>query len=214
MLRRLILISIACIIAGLLWLGVTNKTEPAGWALSTLKVMTADGGHGSGVHIGSGLILTAAHVVDGVEHVRVKSSHGGTYPATVLWANAAYDVALLDAQLFMVRVSHLSCRALAVGATLRAIGNPGGLEFITLRGHVSAPPQRYDELASAMILDMTIAPGMSGGPVLDSKGEVVGLVNAMMAVPTSLLSVSLMPIGYAVPGTAICRLLARGTETT
>lgn len=179
------------------------------FALSTVKIPIGQG-HGSGSHIGSRYILTAAHVVKGQAEVRVKASHGGESVADVLWINEKHDIALLRArELTGVGVSRLFCENPQVGQSVTAIGNPGPLEFITAYGTVSSGPRKSDEHWSEFyIVSMPVAPGMSGGPVLDHHGRVVGIVVgvAMMSIGWSGAPVG---FGYIAPASAICKMLAR-----
>jgi S1-C subfamily serine protease len=170
------------------------------FALSTLKIITSTG-HGSGVHIGNGYILTAAHVVDGSESIRVRATHNGEEPAELLWLNKAHDV---DS-------SPLSCKPLGVGQSVKATGNPGPLEFITSWGRVSSYEAKRGNWKSSIIVDLTIAPGSSGGPVFDTRGNVVGLVVGI-ALMSHGFSSSAIPYSYVVPGSAICSLLARNSS--
>src|SRR5690554_3199096 len=65
-------------------------------ATGSVMKLSADKGHGSAVHIGSGYILSAAHVVpDGVKEMTAKLDDDSEHTAEVLWTNAAHDIALL-----------------------------------------------------------------------------------------------------------------------
>lgn len=181
------------------------------FALSTLKIIT-NTGHGSGVHIGNGYILTAAHVVDGSASIRVRATHNGEEPAELLWLNKAHDVALLRSDhLKGVDSSPLSCKPVGVGQSVKATGNPGPLEFITSWGRVSSDEAKRGNWKSSIIVDLTIAPGSSGGPVFDTHGNVVGLVVGI-ALMSHGFSSSAIPYSYVVPGQAICSLLARNSS--
>lgn len=182
------------------------KAKPAG---STLKVVMGGGGHGSGVHIGDRFVLTAYHVVTTSDTVTLQADDGSIRPAIVLWANKDFDVALLRyAKNDNIAASPLVCREAFVGEQLRAKGNPGTIEFIQTAGIVSGAARRHGPWASVFVFDGTVAPGMSGGPVFDNRGNVVGLTVGLMAVPMGFAS-SPMPISYIVPSTVVCDLLAR-----
>lgn len=133
------LLAVSIFLAGLfLILSSQYEKKKDVWALSTLKIITSTG-HGSGVHIGNGYILTAAHVVAGDQTVKVMASHNGEEPADVLWVNKAHDVALLrSSSLQGVDTSPLSCNQTGVGQSVRATGNPGSLEFVTSWGRVGS----------------------------------------------------------------------------
>lgn len=206
------LLAVSIFLAGLfLILSSQYEKKKDVWALSTLKIITSTG-HGSGVHIGNGYILTAAHVVAGDQSVRVMASHNGEEPADVLWVNKAHDVALLRSDYLKgVDSSPLSCKPLGVGQSVKATGNPGPLEFITSWGRVSSDEAKRGNWKSSIIVDLTIAPGSSGGPLFDTRGNVVGLVVGI-ALTTIGFSSAPIPYSYAVPSTAICFLLARNSS--
>lgn len=142
---------------------------------STVKVIT-DTGHGSGVHIGSGLVLTAAHVTGDEDRVKIKTRDGKEIDGIVLWSNRAYDMTLVHAPQLRAQASPVSCRPVTLGQRVRARGNPLRWEWIEMWGTVSGfVPTTMDDTAS-VVLNITTLPGMSGGPIFDESGAVVGLV--------------------------------------
>lgn len=80
-------------------------------------------GHGSGVAIGNGLVLTAAHVVGDAATVKLKAENGREISADVLWTNKAHDVALLRVA-EDVATADLNCRMPKRGQTIVAAGSP------------------------------------------------------------------------------------------
>lgn len=131
---------------------------------ATVKII-ADGGHGSGVHIGGGVIVTAAHVVGQSRNVTFKTTDGLEFQAHVLATNTNYDVALLISDRFVHRASlPLSCADIPAGGSARLVGNPLGIDFVTMRGHVAGEPRALGPWARVYVIDATAAPGMSGGP--------------------------------------------------
>lgn len=200
-------VTVSAIIAFLVVLQTTKKRDAL--ALSTVKIQIGQG-HGSGVHVGNRWIITAAHVVKGQTEVALKSSLGGEAVADVLWINERQDIALLRARdLAGVEASRLLCEDPRVGQSVIAIGNPGPLEFITAHGTVASGQKHSKEhWADHYIVSMPIAPGMSGGPVLDHHGRVVGIVVgvAMMSIGWAGAPIG---FGYIAPASAVCKLLAR-----
>jgi S1-C subfamily serine protease len=161
-------------------------------------------GHGSGTHLGNGVILTAAHVVDGVDDFIIKDDKGNTSPGKVLWASKDYDVALIQTQ-YAGPSRSISCSPLRNGQPVHAVGNPGSLEFISTYGHVANPtPIKIDDTNELVTLDLNAGRGMSGGPLLDAQGRVVGVVVAITN-PARLVG----SFTFAVPSSTLCRLLAR-----
>lgn len=184
-------------------------------ALSAVRIDVADG-HGSGVHIGHGLFVTAAHVAKEAKNgkLTVHASNGVDYKATVLWFNETYDVALLrvdDPTKLAVAAAPMRCGApeLSPGAVLTTVGNPLNLDDIHTYGYVARSTQSFpDSPRRAMIADLTIAPGNSGGPAFDKDGYLAGITVAMAAAPVGL-SASLISLTYIVPTSAICMLTGR-----
>lgn len=182
-------------------------TVPAKPALpsSVVKVLVGEG-HGSGVHIGNGYILTAAHVTHG-QPASLKLDNGELVGVEVLWENKDYDVALLRTNAKLAH-SKLSCRTAGDGERVVARGNPTVLEFVASEGKVTGGERVAGPWRSALAVDMTIVMGMSGGGVFDERGNVVGL--AVGALTASFgFSSSLTGFGIIVPSSAVCALLAR-----
>jgi S1-C subfamily serine protease len=177
-------------------------------AISTVKILPAEG-HGSGVHVGNRYIVTAAHVVGSQKTVNVRAKHGGESEAEVLWVNKAHDIALLRAKdLTNVGVSQIECGVPAIGQHIEAIGAPGPLEFIHAYGRVSSEVQSNTHWASYFIAAMVVGPGMSGGPVFDARGKVVGIVVGV-ALTQIGFSASALSLAYIVPSSTVCALTMR-----
>lgn len=168
--------------------------------------------HGSGVNLGNGFILTAGHVSENAEGLVVKTEGGQVHKADVLWFNHAFDVSLIYAEDMRDDPgAALSCSATYVGQPVTIIGNPLDTDFAQSWGRVSGFGKTgledmdgrglWHELVT---LDITAAPGVSGGPVYDSRGEVVGI---LVAGAVSLRGT--FGYSYMVPSTAICHVLGR-----
>jgi Do/DeqQ family serine protease len=145
-------------------------------------------GQGSGFIIRSnGLILTNAHVVSGSDNVMVKLKDGREYKGRVLGADPLTDVAVVK-----VEANNLPTIPMGNSETLRpgewaiAIGNPLGLEnsvtvgIISATGRSSADVRVPDKRVNFIQTDAAINPGNSGGPLLNQRGEVVGMNTAII----------------------------------
>lgn len=177
-------------------------------ASSVVKIIS-DKGHGSGVHIGDGYILSVAHVVKQALALKMQSEDGVSQDAEVLWINEAYDVALLRVSIFGgVAASPLSCRTPLAGEAIVASGNPMSMEFLTFHGFVSGVARVIGPWKVGVPVDLTIIGGMSGGPIFDEAGSVVGLSVGHMAVPMGF-GASWTRVGVIVPGNTICDLMGR-----
>ncbi len=150
-----------------------------------LNVSTCDGGgNGSGFVIAPGLVATAAHVVDGATSIELEPERGGTVQATVVGSDSDEDLALVRAD------GSLDARTLrfapggdaAIGDDVIALGYPLGLPFTATRGaltgdgrEVTVDGTNYTGLFQT---DAAVNPGNSGGAIVNSKGQVVGVVVA------------------------------------
>lgn len=195
MMRLLALVAVvACALA---WLA-----PPA--APSSVRVSTQSS-VGSGVLVGPRLALTAQHVVGAARVVRVTGSTGGRVVADVLWTDETRDVALLRLRSDLPGSSEarLSCRRLRQGEPVTTLGNPMSFTFVRSWGRVASA-----SASQPTLLDMTVAPGNSGGPVYDESGEVVGLVRALMAEPTGDKTPPfLFPFTIIVDAPTLCAVL-------
>ena len=134
-------------------------------------------GVGSGFILNAdGYVLTNAHVVDGAEEVIVTLADKREFKAKIIGADKRSDVALvrIDASgLPTVRIGDVS--KLKVGEWVIAIGSPFGLESTVTAGIVSAKSRDTGELLPLIQTDVAINPGNSGGPLINLRGEVVGI---------------------------------------
>ncbi len=140
-------------------------------------------GSGSGFVIGAdGLIVTNAHVVKHAQEITVKLTDRREFKARVLGTDALTDVALLKIDAGdLPTVSLASTPQTRVGDWVMAIGSPFGFENTVTAGVVSATrrPMPGDGFAPYIQTDVAINPGNSGGPLINMRGEVIGM-NAMI----------------------------------
>lgn len=170
--------------------------------------LTTDRGHGSAVHIGGGLYLTAAHVVRSDDSYRVVTSTGETASAEVLWRADKYDIAMVRAEIGGIDAVDLECRAPGFGEALEFRGNPLNLEHVSTWGRASGAARNVGtHWAEAVPVDAAIVPGMSGGAVLDADGDLVGINVGVMIMRVGMAG-GPAGIGYIVPGDTICGLMA------
>ena len=134
-------------------------------------------GVGSGFILSAdGYVMTNAHVVDGAEEVIVTLTDKREYKAKAIGADRRSDVALLKidaAGLPTVRLGDVN--RLKVGEWVIAIGSPFGLENTVTAGIVSAKSRDTGEFLPLIQTDVAINPGNSGGPLINLRGEVVGI---------------------------------------
>ena len=164
-------------------------------------------GVGSGFIISAdGTIVTNHHVVDGATEIKVKMSDGREFAAKVQGRDAKTDLALLKIDAKNLPVVPLGGgEPLQVGEPVMAIGNPFGLEQTVTTGIVSATGRvigegPYDDFIQT---DAAINPGNSGGPLINARGQAIGINTAMFSQTGGSVG-----IGFAIPIT-----LAKGVIT-
>ncbi|MCW8129871.1 MAG: DegQ family serine endoprotease [Planctomycetota bacterium] len=156
-------------------------------------------GLGTGVIVSpDGYVLTNNHVVDGADTVSVKLFTGKTLAAKVVGADAKTDVAVLKVDANELSAAHLGdSDKLEVGEWAIAVGSPMGLEQTVTAGIISAKGRSNMGIADYedfLQTDAAINPGNSGGPLVNLKGEVIGINTAIAS-----RSGGNMGIGFAIP---------------
>lgn len=141
---------------------------------------TLASGLGSGAFISKeGHIVTNFHVIDGVSEVQVTTNDGKKYPARIIGANQQRDVALLKVdggKAEFPALSFANSDEAKVGQLVFAVGNPFGLSGTVTQGIISARDRHLSDGALDYLqTDTVINPGNSGGPLVNIKGEIVGI---------------------------------------
>jgi S1-C subfamily serine protease len=145
-------------------------------------VQTAKGELGTGVIVtASGSVLTANHVIADRSAITITFADGTRSAATVTASSPATDTALLTpAKLPQPVVPATIGGGAQVGDEVVAIGNPLGLTYSVSAGVVSGlnrtATTRDGKFGGMIQFDASVNPGSSGGPLLDAKGHVIGIV--------------------------------------
>ena len=157
-----------------------------------------------------GYIITNNHVIDGASEIKVKLADGRESAAQVIGRDPKTDLALIKISTLLKDLPTLTLGdsdAIQVGDWVLAIGNPFGLEHTVTQGIISASGRvigsgPYDNFLQT---DAPINPGNSGGPLVNVKGEVVGINSAIVAAGQG--------IGFAIPSNTAKRIVAQLRET-
>jgi len=158
-------------------------------------------GVGSGfVLTADGFIMTNAHVVDGADEVLVTLTDKREFKAKIIGADKRSDVAVVKIEasgLPAVKIGDIN--RLKVGEWVMAIGSPFGLENSVTAGIVSAKQRDTGEYLPFIQTDVAINPGNSGGPLINMRGEVVGINSQIYSRSGGYMGISFsIPIDEAV----------------
>ncbi len=190
--------------------GVVNITTAAS-SIGLFGDELTTGGSGSGFVIDrEGHLLTNYHVIEGADTVQVTLADGSAHEAKVIGADASNDLAVIKIdvpaeQLIPLNLGDSS--GLLVGQKVLALGNPFGLERTLTTGIISSLDRSIKAKNGRTIKgiiqsDAAVNPGNSGGPLLNSKGEVIGMNTAIISQVGQSAGIS-----FAVPINSIKRIL-------
>jgi S1-C subfamily serine protease len=168
--------------------GVVDKVSPSVVHVRVRGNRTGQLGSGSGTIIApDGIVLTNNHVVDGVAAIELAMNDGRHVPARILGRDPDTDIAVLRAEttdrLPAARIGN--SKKVRQGQVAIAIGNPFGFESTVTAGIVSAVgrslrAQNGRLIGDVIQTDAALNPGNSGGPLVNSRGEVIGVNTAVI----------------------------------
>ena len=181
---------------------VYEKINPA---IVLVEAQLPDGiSSGTGCIINKkGIILTSSHVVANSSYVEVTTSKGETYKAEIINIDKENgDLALLkiDTKQPLPVIKLGDSSLVKVGQKVLAIGNPFGFNGTLTVGIVS----RIDYERNKIQTDAAINPGSSGGPILNAKGEVIGISQSIFNPDNNKSNIG---IGFAVPANEVKKLV-------
>ncbi len=177
---------------------------------SFLQVAIREGTGSGSVIDSAGTILTNQHVIDGAREITVRLYNGVSYPAEIIGQDPDTDIAVLRIEAPAEHLEPISLgdsQRLKVGQRVYAIGNPFGLERTMSTGMISSlnrqiPSKQRRVMRSLIQLDAALNQGNSGGPLLNTRGELIGMNTAIMSNNGDSAGV-----GFAIPSSSIKRIV-------
>ena len=200
-----ILIAVAAILVGAAF--ALADEPPLSGTIVEIITNPATGAHGSGVHVGGGMIVTAAHVVGDLPRVTIRTdaAEQPDLEARVVIYDRLTDLAVVRVESAEgIGETDIDCEPVTVGAEVRAIGYPMSIGYVVTWGRIAGAPRAFGRWASVFPIDITVIDGMSGGAVLNAEGAVVAVTLGLVW-PNGVPSTMTM----AVPSAEVCRLLRR-----
>ena len=192
---------------------IFEKSEPGVVRINTQKNQTENevGGVGSGfVFDKKGHIITNAHVIDDATKTVVTFLDGRSYNAEIIGIDKHTDIGVIKVNADLQLLHPLSLgdsSNLKVGEPVTAIGNPFGLSGSMTSGIISQmgrllPSDAGFSIPDVIQTDAAINPGNSGGPLLDMRGEIVGINTAIQSTTGEFTGV-----GFAIPSQTIVKIV-------
>ncbi|MDC1191165.1 serine protease [Gammaproteobacteria bacterium] len=172
---KILLFLVICLL--IIYPSITSKTQTFGKSIVILQSEYLGGTGFCIKYKGGNAILTAAHVVKGVDHTCIITSDGDTIQGVVLRRDTIKDLALIVAGgLDDLKPLKVSTKNMKTGDKVVTVGHPAGYMFSYLEG-IIANAYRYDEVDELgfLQLQMSVYPGISGSPALH-KGKIVGIL--------------------------------------
>lgn len=154
-------------------------------------------GGGSGIIVRKdGYILTNGHVINGADIIKVNLADGRTYNAKIIGTDETTDLAVLkiNSSGSLPEAKQGNSSGIRIGEWVIAVGSPLGFEQSVTQGIISAKNRRVRDIPTSVDFiqtDAAINPGNSGGPLINLKGETIGINTAIRA--------DAQNIGFAIP---------------
>lgn len=184
-------------------ISVYEKISPA---IVSIEAQVKDGvSAGTGCIVSSdGLILTGSHVVEDYKEIEVTTHNGQIYKAKfVAQMGKNKDLALIkiNPKKPLATVTFADSESVKVGQKVLSIGNPFGFSNTLTLGIIS----RIDYVKNRFQTDAAINPGCSGGPLLNSTGQVIGISQSIYNPDHNISNIG---IGFAIPSNEAIKFIA------
>ena len=198
---------VGLVVAGIIGLllgcrdGAADHGPPLASLLRSTVHVTKGEGHGSGMIIGSKLVLTAHHAVRGNRRPSIRFFGGQSVTGRVIWSAPGRDLALVGVDIPEgYPVAAIDCDDLSPGEPITVVGHPLKSEWVTFQGNLPKTEGSHDRYVS---VGLKIGQGASGGPVFNNDGQVVGI---LLSILTRRLY-DRRGIGYMLPAADFCQTI-------
>ncbi len=164
---------------------------------SVVSVLT-DKGQGSGAFISDdGYVVTNYHVIQNANKLRIYTYDKETFDANLIGTDISLDIAVLKINATYTPLEFDDSNEVKVGEKVIALGNPGGLDFTVTEGIVSATGRKISSNGIGYLqIDVALNPGNSGGPLVNSRGKIIGINNLKLGGDFEAL-------GFAIPSNVV-----------
>jgi len=170
-------------------------------AYNSVFVVYSGNSLGSGFAIGENCVVSNAHVIGNKNQIEIKTYSGNTYPASVASIDGELDIAILRIEGAAFRYLKVAdYKDTNIGEDVYAIGAPNSMAYTLTKGILSAK-DRMEGGYKYLQIDAALNPGNSGGPLLNDKGEVIGV--------NTLKIDNAEGIGLSIPMTVVCDYLTQ-----
>lgn len=185
-------------------------------AMEAFQQVSVRKGSGSGSVLDKqGMILTNYHVIEGAREVSVSLFNGVSYPAQIVGQDKETDIAVLSIDAPAEQLQPIAwgdSQSLRVGQKIYAIGNPFGLERTMSTGMISSlnrqiPSSEGRTMRSLIQIDASLNQGNSGGPLINTRGQLIGMNTAIMSSDGDSAGV-----GFAIPVSTLARIVPQLLE--
>ncbi len=167
--------------------------------LRSTVLVTKNGGHGSGAIIGPNLVLTAYHAIRGKGKPDISFLGGASTTGKVIWSEPDRDLALVKVDIpDGYPAAALHCKEHVPGQHVTTVGHPFRSRWVALSGHLPKKDQYHRRYIS---LGFRISRGVSGGPVFNNEGQVIGITLGLLARRLHDQS----GVGFMLPASAFCQ---------
>ncbi len=165
--------------------------------LPSVVSISTDKGLGSGVFIAdNGYIVTNSHVIASANYIRIYTNDKKIYAANVFGSDDSVDIAVLKINASYAPLQFDNSAEIKVGEKVIALGNPKGLDFTVTEGIISATNRKIGSSNIGYIqIDVPLNPGNSGGPLVNTRGKIIGINNLKLG--------GLESLGFAIPSNTV-----------